>query len=239
MNRNNPELTIVIPAKNEERLIGILLESIRNQDYRHISITDIFLADADSMDRTREIALQFARELRLTIVPGGIPSVGRNSGARLASSRYLLFVDADIELADPTLVRRSIEVANAYGLYCATTNIHCPSGTVMDRALYGGSNLVQRLSRHFRPFATGMYMLCDRAFFQGIGGFDERVVYAEDYFLTKQVPGKRFGVIPGCVVITNRRFEKMGRWKATRLFVSTALHTWDSAYFYKDHKYFE
>jgi glycosyltransferase involved in cell wall biosynthesis len=30
MNRNNPNLTIVIRAKNEERLIGNLLESIRN-----------------------------------------------------------------------------------------------------------------------------------------------------------------------------------------------------------------
>jgi glycosyltransferase involved in cell wall biosynthesis len=239
MNTNNPELAIVIPAKNEERYIGVLLESIRRQDYPRLPATEIALADAASDDRTREMALQFGRDLRITIVPGGLPSVGRNAGARATRSRYILFVDADIQLADPTLVRRSLEVAIARELYCATTNIRCPHGTLLDRSLYGGSNILQRLSRLYKPFATGMYMLCERNFFEQLGGFDERVAYAEDYYLTKQVPRKRFGVIPGSVLTTNRRFQKMGRWKATRLFVATALHTWDPAYFYKDHKYFD
>ena len=239
MNTDHPELAIVIPAKNEERLIGVLLESIRRQDYQRITRTEIVLADAASTDRTREIARQFSQDLKITIVPGGLPSVGRNAGARAARSRYVLFVDADIELADPTLIRRSLEAAMAKDLFCATTNIHCPKGTRLDRLLYGGSNLCQRLSKYFKPFATGMYLLCERSFFQQLGGFDERIAYAEDYFLTKQVPRKRFGIIPGYVVTTNRRFQKMGRWKAARLFLTTALHTWDDAYFYKDHQYFD
>jgi glycosyltransferase involved in cell wall biosynthesis len=239
MSMNNSELTIVIPAKNEERYIGKLLESIRVQDYPHIRSTAIYVADANSTDRTREIAQQFSEVLQIHIIPGGLPSVGRNAGAHLARSRYVLFVDADIELPEPTLIRRSLEVARNQGLYCATTNIRCPQGSLLDRFLYGGSNLVQYLARYIKPFATGMYMLWDRDFFNEIGGFDERIAYAEDYFLTKQVPGKRFGVIPGSVVTSNRRFRKMGHWKAARLFVSTALHTWDTAYFYRDHKYFE
>ena len=109
----------------------------------------------------------------------------------------------------------------------------------MDRLLYGGSNLVQYLSRYCKPFATGMYMLFEKSYFDDIGGFDERVAYAEDYFLTKQIPRKRFGIVPGHVATTNRRFRKMGHLKAARMFVTTAFHTWDPQYFYKDHKYFD
>ena len=84
-----------------------------------------------------------------------------------------------------------------------------------------------------------MYMLFERRKFEELGGFDERVAYAEDYFLTMRVPGRRFGVVPGCVRTSNRRFRKMGHWKVARLFLNTAFHTWDAGYFYKDHKYFE
>jgi glycosyltransferase involved in cell wall biosynthesis len=239
MNTSSSELTIIIPAKNEENYIGKLLESIRWQDYADIRSAEIYVADANSTDRTREIAQQFSEDLRIHVIPGGLPSVGRNAGAHLARSRYLLFVDADIELSDPTLIRRSLEAAKSRGLYCATTNIRCFQGSLLDRFMYGGSNLVQYLARYIKPFATGMYMLWDRDFFNEIGGFDERIAYAEDYFLTKQVPRRRFGIIPGHVLTTNRRFRRMGHGKAAWLFVRTAFHTWDPAYFYKDHKYFE
>src|SRR5512139_2499746 len=104
------ELTIVIPAKNEERLLPRLLMSLEEQDYALMKHTNIILADADSTDGTLAVARKFSRDLLIKVVQGGLPSVGRNRGALYADSRYILFLDADIELADFTLIRRAIEL---------------------------------------------------------------------------------------------------------------------------------
>src|ERR1700689_4411466 len=105
------ELTIVIPAKNEAKLIPRLLTSLTNQDYSKMSSTRVLVADANSTDGTREIVLGFRDRLNVSVIRGGMPSVGRNHGAGLADSTYILFLDADIELAHPAVVRRAVELA--------------------------------------------------------------------------------------------------------------------------------
>src|ERR1041384_8192360 len=91
----SPKLTFVIPAKNESRLLRTLLESLCRQDYPLMKSTKVFLADAGSTDGTQELALGFADRLEIEVIPGGLPSVGRNAGARRATTPYVLFIDAD------------------------------------------------------------------------------------------------------------------------------------------------
>jgi glycosyltransferase involved in cell wall biosynthesis len=225
------ELTIVIPAKNEEKLLPRLLTSLLKQDYPLISDTRIFLADADSTDRTAQVAKEFGPGLNITVIQGGLPSVGRNNGAWCADSRYLLFVDADIELADTTLLRRAVELIKSRNLHCVTTDILCPNGGWADGFLYTCNNLAQRLSRLHKPFATGMFMLVDTARFEELGGFDEQALYAEDYQLTRQIHRRRFRVIRGGIYSTNRRFLKMGHATIMRFFLNTALHSRKPDYF--------
>jgi glycosyltransferase involved in cell wall biosynthesis len=191
----------------------------------------VLLADADSTDRTVEIAKEFSRHLPITVIQGGLPSVGRNNGARCACSRYILFMDADIELADPTLLRRAIDLMKNRSLHCITTDIWCRVGGFMDKFLYGCNNFVQRLSRFHRPFATGMFMLVDKKKFDQLGGFDEQALYAEDYQLTQQFERSRFRVIRGGIYSTNRRFRKMGYMTIIRFFLKTALHSRQPEYF--------
>jgi len=64
--------------------------------------TKVYLADANSTDGTPAIAKSFKDRLDVQVIPGGLPAVGRNNGARCALTPYVLFIDADIELADPT-----------------------------------------------------------------------------------------------------------------------------------------
>jgi glycosyltransferase involved in cell wall biosynthesis len=195
------------------------------------------LADAGSTDNTREIARAFLTRLDLEVIAGGLPAVGRNNGARLASTRYVLFIDADIEIADRSLIRRAVELMASRRLHCVTTNISCPGGTLIDRLLYSGNNLMQYLSRLSKPFSTGMFMLFDRARFGELCGFHEHALFAEDYMLSKQVSRRRFGIVPGSVITTNRRFRKMGHLRVVRLFVRTALSTWNDSFFLRDHNY--
>jgi glycosyltransferase involved in cell wall biosynthesis len=218
------ELTIVIPAKNEEKLLPNLLRSLAEQDYSLLPYTRIFLADADSTDRTIQIATEFASSLAITVIQGGLPSVGRNNGAWCADSRYLLFVDADIELADPTLIRRAISLFKSRSLHCLTTDIYCRDGNCADKFLFLCNNFAQRLSRLHKPFATGMFMLVDKNRFEELGGFDEQALYAEDYQLTRKINRDRFQVIRGGIYSTNRRFRKMGHLTILRCFLKTAIN---------------
>ena len=141
----NAELTIIIPAKNEAGMLPKLLNSLCKQDYAEMAETRVLVADAGSTDGTVEVALSFRGRLQLEVIPGGLPSVGRNAGARLATTKYVLFLDADVELPEPTLLRRAIWRMRRQKLHLATTNIACRHGGFFDDALYAGNNLVQRL----------------------------------------------------------------------------------------------
>src|SRR5437764_11930807 len=139
MNTAN-ELTIVIPAKNEAKLIPRLLTSLTNQDYSKMSSTRVLVADANSTDGTPDIVMSFRDRLNVSVIRGGMPSVGRNQGAVQAVTPYVLFLDADIELADQSLVRRCMEKARSKQLHCVTTNILCKDGNWADKLLYIGND---------------------------------------------------------------------------------------------------
>ncbi|MGC1870583.1 MAG: glycosyltransferase [Acidobacteriaceae bacterium] len=216
-----------------------MLTSLNQQDYLHLPDTRVFVADANSTDGTAELARLFAAKFPIEVLPGGLPSVGRNAGARRATTPYVLFLDADVELQDPTLLRRAVRAMQRHELHCLTTNIRCIDGRAADRLLFGGSNVVQKLSRWAAPFATGMFMMFDRQEFQKLGGFNEHALYAEDYLLSKQVARKKFAVIPGAVMTSNRRFQKMGHLRIAGMFFLTALNSGNKSYFLRDQGYWE
>jgi glycosyltransferase involved in cell wall biosynthesis len=202
-----------------------------------MSSTRVLVADANSTDGTPEIVLGFRDRLNVGVISGGIPSVGRNQGAAQADTPYVLFIDADIELADRSLVRRCLERAQTRQLHCVTTNVLCCEGSLVDKLFYWASDTFQYLSWLHRPFATGMFMLFDRKKFSDLGGFHEQILYAEDYKLSQQVERKRFAIVRGGVYTTNRRFKKMGHVRVGLLFLNTALNYWNEKHFLRDHKY--
>jgi len=233
------ELTIVIPAKNEVKMLPKLLKSLCRQDYVGMAQTRVIVADAGSSDGTVEVALSFRNRLKVEVIPGGLPAVGRNAGARLATTRFVLFLDADVEFPEPTLLRRALWKMTRRELHLATTNIACRHGGFFDDALYAGNNLMQRASSFVSPFATGMFMLFDREAFWRLGGFNERALFAEDYLLSKGVARQRFRIVRGKVLTTNRRFKKLGHGRMVWMFFKTMLHSWDDGYFLQDHGYWE
>ena len=202
-----------------------------------MSSTRVLVADANSTDGTPEVVLSFRDRLNVSVIRGGMPSVGRNQGAAQAETRYVLFLDADIELADHSLVRRCMEKAQSKNLECVTTNILCREGSGIDKLFYAGNDLFQYLSYLHRPFATGMFMLFERERFWELGGFHEQIQFGEDYRLSQQVERKRFAIVRGGVYTTNRRFQKMGHLRVGWLFLWTAMNFWNEKHFLRDHKY--
>jgi glycosyltransferase involved in cell wall biosynthesis len=233
------ELTIVIPAKNEAMLIPRLLNSLVSQDYSRMQNTKVLVADAGSTDGTAEVVMSFRDRLQVDVIPGGMPDVGRNAGAARATTPYILFLDSDIELSSDTLIRRSMEAVRKYDLHCVTTNILCRDGSLMDRLFYLVNDMFQYLSCIHRPFSTGMFMLFQKQRFVELGGFNEKVGFAEDYLLSKQVKRNKFRIVRGGVCTTNRRLKKMGHFRVARLFLATALNSWNQRFFLRDHKYWQ
>lgn len=211
--------------------------SLCRQDYGLMKSTKLFLADAGSTDGTQELAISFSDRLNIEVIPGGLPSVGRNAGARRAKTPYVLFIDADMELRDATLLRRAMELVERRRLHCVTTNIWCSQGSARDHVLYFANNIAQYGSLLVKPFSTGMFMLFEKETFDRLGGFHEQALYAEDYLLSKKVQNRKFGIVSGRIHTTNRRFRSMGHLKIVSMFLKTMLNSWNDNYFLHDHGY--
>jgi glycosyltransferase involved in cell wall biosynthesis len=216
-----------------------LLDSLMKQDYSGMSETRVIVADAGSTDGTVEVALSYRGRLAIEVIPGGLPAVGRNAGAKLATTPFVLFMDADVEIPEPTLLRRALWRMQRRRLHLVTTNISCREGSFFDDALYMGNNFMQWIGSVLKPFATGMFMLFDREIFWELGGFNEQALFAEDYLLSKGVARLRFRIVRGKVLTTNRRFQKLGHWKMIWMFFWTMMHSWDEKYFLRDQGYWE
>lgn len=101
-------VTVVIPARNEERFIGSCLDSILSQ-----TLTDlqVIVVDGDSTDRTATIVRQYRdRDPRVELVhnPQRIVPTGLNLALATARAEWLVRVDAHATVP-PDYVRLAVE----------------------------------------------------------------------------------------------------------------------------------
>lgn len=91
-------LSIVIPAYNEERFIGSLLEQIRAVDLSPLGVSkEIIVVDDCSSDRTSEIARAFPEVALLRLERNSGKGRAVRAGMEKATGDMLIIQDADLE----------------------------------------------------------------------------------------------------------------------------------------------
>ncbi|MCK5084382.1 MAG: glycosyltransferase [Candidatus Pacebacteria bacterium] len=211
-------LSIIIPTKNEEKYLPMLLESIKRQTFRDY---EIIVADNKSEDKTQEIA----RKYNCVIVQGGMPGPGRNAGARSAKGDVLLFLDSDTELENESFLELLVEEFNDRKLDAAVPMAYA-DGTSLDNLFYGFWNNLVKVFQRVSPFAGGWCIFATKNIHNKIKGFDERIVLGEDSDYAKRTAkiGK-FRVLRGAKVkVSPRRFAEEGHLKIIIQSIWTGLH---------------
>jgi glycosyltransferase involved in cell wall biosynthesis len=119
-----PRVSFVMPTLNVEALLDNVLSSITRQTYPRDRY-EILLADAHSLDRTREIAKRYD-----AIV---IDDDGKNmeEGKRLAlqhvTGEYIVFVDADNEITHPDYIELAVRALAANPQALGVESYYLPS----------------------------------------------------------------------------------------------------------------
>jgi glycosyltransferase involved in cell wall biosynthesis len=199
-------ITIVVPCKNEEDYIHHLLDSLRSQN---IGDTRIIIADC-STDNTRQVIKDNSTSLNIEIIEGGPVSIAKNNGAKLVTTPYILFIDADVRFFKNNVISDAVNKIESMNLDLVGLNIKCYDKD--PRAMLGFTifNTINHTLKFFSPFAVGAFMLTRRDKFEEYGGFPEKFATSEDYFLSRKYSPKKFRIVKHHFGQDSRRFKKMG-----------------------------
>jgi len=220
-----PEISVIVPARNEERLLPAALRSIAEASYPLADVEAIVVSNG-STDRT----IPLARDVGATLAATGGPSVrvlevaahgvslAKNAGAAAASGRLLVFMDADSRMSPGLLAR--VAARAAAGERAASIRIIADGHDPIDHAFFW---VLENGKRVVRTRANMFW--CERELFQRLGGFDETIQHAEDLELMRRASraGVKVGHIHDEWIATSPRrlhrlplrigmFTMFGRW---------------------------
>lgn len=209
-------ISIVIPTKNEEKVIGKTLRNLRTTT---TIAYEVIVSDGNSTDKTVEIAEKYADRV-VSDGPGGKKTIafGRNNGAKVARGEFLLFMDADIYILDPdTFFPRVLEVFEKEPDVLALTvslRVFPEQETKADWIIFGIVNDLHALNNNVLRVgsASGEFQMIRKSAFEKLGGYDATLAVAEDndMFLRLSKIGRTKMVKNLCVFQTGRRAHIIG-----------------------------
>lgn len=189
-------LSFVIPARNEEALIGETLDAIlasvaraadvpRSALYLPHTSFEVIVADDGSEDATAEIAASFATRfgVRLLRCAGGTCAAARNAGAAVSSGRVLCFVDADT-IVPAKAAARILQLHEREGMCLVLYRLAAREPGIRPWLWWSFWGLA-RLLPLARAKSMPAFMSCDRAHFDRYGPFREGWAIAEEWPLTR------------------------------------------------------
>jgi chlorobactene glucosyltransferase len=219
--RDEGAVSVIIPARNEEKNIERVVRSIAPQQH----VREIIVVDDESTDRTAEILAGLSREIPLlrTIRLESLPEgwIGKShaaaAGAELATGEWLLFTDADTEhlpgSLDAMVQRALYEKADLLSLSPGQQTV-----TWWEKAII--PYVFVQLAQIFpfeevsdpaspRAAANGQFLLVRRSVYNEVGGFAAvRGEILDDVALARLVKqrGGRLVFLPGAECVRTRMY---------------------------------
>ena len=177
-------ISIIIPALNEEKMIGRCLESLTRLSFARDRF-EVLIVDNGSRDRTLAIAESFKDRLDLTVLQqaGVRISALRNLGARAAAGDILAFLDADC-LAPADWLDRIFALAPSDGAGILGAHYLLPEGSSWVGRTWHRYQEAPKSGEVSHVPAGDLIMR--REDFLKLGGFDETIQTNEDYELCER-----------------------------------------------------
>lgn len=174
--------SIIIPARNEEHNLPILLQSLREQD---LQPTEILVIDDQSEDQTAAVAMAYGARV-IQFQPDKSGWVGKSAacwaGANVAKGDWLLFLDADIFLPEKnslTRIMTTYDNTGALGIlsvqpFHMIESLYENLSVIFNIMVLAGMNRFSILAKRLSPAgAFGPSLLCDRKTYFEIGGHEQ------------------------------------------------------------------
>jgi glycosyltransferase involved in cell wall biosynthesis len=177
------KISIVVPAFNEQKLIGATLRSIGEATAsftRHGWETEVIVCDNNSTDATAELAR--AAGAAVVFEPVNQIARARNTGAAAATGNWLVFVDADSRPTRALFAEVAEQIASGRCLAGGCTVRLDERHFVADF----GTGLWNAVSRVFK-WAAGSFIFCESDAFRKVGGFSAELFASEELDLSKRL----------------------------------------------------
>ncbi len=194
-------LSIIIPAHNEEKLIGPTLAALaaaaRGLDEPH----EILVVNDSSSDATGAIAE--AHGARVVTVSVHQIAAARNAGARAAAGDMFVFVDADT-IVPPRVLGAALDTMRAGAVGGGSAVTFEPTAPRWARRAIALAAWIMRTAQ----WAPGCFFFARRDAFERAGGFDERYFASEEIHLSRAMKRiGRFVVLRDAVLTSARKAE--------------------------------
>ena len=193
------QLSVVIPAKNEERLLARCLLALQREREAFGHVGEIIVVDNGSTDQTIAIA---AEHSVLACCSDGTIAHVRNTGARCTQGGILCFIDADVEVV-AGWSQAIVDHVAAVGERVRGQVFGClvgidETGPWIEQAWHdfmsGNRNVT---------YINSGNLIIHRDLFLQLGGFNERLITGEDVDLCQRARalGATVVTIPGIKTI--------------------------------------
>ena len=189
-------ISIIITTKNEGEVIARLLKSIQTQSH---SDWEIIVVDNNSTDKTVSIAKRYTKNV---YTYGPERSAQRNYGVTKAKGRYVLILDADMQLSKEVLSEcvSKIKKSKMAGLVIPEESV--------------ATNYWEKVKAYERSFynehgdeQTDAARFFKRSVFQEYNGYDESITGPEDWDLPERM--KKDGYRIGRIRTQIKHFERI------------------------------
>ena len=209
-------ISFVVPAHNEEQLLGRTLTAIHAAARRSGRPYEIVVADDASADRTAAVAVEHGARV-VPIVRRQI-AAARNAGAGAAVGDILIFVDADT-IVGPEVVAATLAALDA-GAVAGGASLRLDGRIPWYGRLMAAIVLTtMRIGR----LAAGCYVFCTRTAFDAVGGFDERLFATEEIALSRALHREgRMVILREAVETSGRKLRTHSGWEILRVMFAMA-----------------